>query len=282
MMLRDAQVDDLGSIVALWHDLYLYDAVTPEYFSSVVHDSIQIVVDQNGITGYAAVDVDGDRGYLKAIVAKPDQLEPIFGVLIQEIEKRLRKLGVVVIDCCRAQSGGYFHAGIDVRYGAVISALERCGFREDERLFDARIQLSEWRLNPFQQDTLDKLQTRGIQIDSYQEADEQAMEAFIANSEVDFWFPVGWQQKLIEIPTLIARDGKLIVGYAQYQIGSFGPAAVLPDYREKRIGSGLLIHAMQALGVEKATAEWVWPLDYYLKNGWEVDREFIALQKDIT
>ena len=279
MMIRDAQAQDLEPILKLWHDLYTLDHYPPERFLNVVHNATQLVVEQDGIVGYVAVEVEGDKGYLKAIAARPDQLEPVFAALIQAVENRLPYL--TVIDCCRAQSGGYFHAGIDVRYPAVISALKHCGFREDERLFDARIQLDTWTLNAFQHETLLKLQAHGIQIDTYNPSDEPAMKVFIEHSEFDFWFPAGWQAT----PMLVAKDGERIVGYAQYQPGAFGPAAVLPDYRQKRVGSGLLIHAMQrmqALGVRHATAEWVWPLDYYLKNGWEVDREFSALQKDLT
>jgi GNAT superfamily N-acetyltransferase len=115
------------------------------------------------------------------------------------------------------------------------------------------------------------------------------------------WFPAEWEDGFGSSGHhLVAlKDGQAdqthpadkiypIVGWANYrpdpQDGEFGPIGVLEAYRGNSIGTCLLLESMlrmRELGTPKATAGWVDALDFYLKNGWQICRQWAPFQRKL-
>ncbi len=101
--------------------------------------------------------------------------------------------------------------------------------------------------------------------------------------------PAGWERGFGESGhTVVALKDQEIIGWANYwpepQGGGFGPVGVLEAFRGYSIGSCLLLESMlrmKELGVLKATAGWA-VTDFYLKNGWEICRQYAPFQKKIA
>lgn len=287
------QPEDTAAVVALWNQLYIYDQTDETRFAQVINDlycceqTYALVARENGnIQGVAAVAIDGDTTYLRAIAAI-DSDSTVVKSLLDSVSDYLRSNGVQAIECCRFQ-GAYFFPAIDVRYAEMIYALKAYGFAEAETIYDARIELATWKLNDYQAGVRERVAADGVSLVHYSAADETAMREFIAQSGVAHWFPPGWETELQHVPTVIARKEDVILGYVQYRpsgdLCAFGPAAVLPDHRQSGIGTALLTYVMQkqqAAGIQVMTASWVWPLKYYELNGWGIGRTYNALRKQL-
>lgn len=300
MLIRAATADHFPQITALWNDLYVHDPITEKHLAAVIahqaHTDQQLTYvatdAQEAVAGFVLVAVDSEdqTGYLQALTADDARLDSLFAQLIAQCETDLRQAGVTAIECCRYEKGLYFFPGLDVRYTRPIRALEQIGFCEAERLLDAAVDLQHFHLSADQLHTREKLHAQGITITPYHQDYEPQMRDFIANSEVAHWFPAGWKTELLQTPTFLACQGKAVLGYAQYRptdknTAAFGPVAVRPTHREQKIGTLLLAHVteiMQAQGYTTATASWIWPPEYYLRNGWQLDREYIALRKTLS
>ncbi len=287
-------------MTALWNALYVHDAITEKRLAAVIahraHIDQQLAYvatdaeEKNAGFVLLAIHREDQTGYLQALTADDARLNPVFAQLIAQCETDLRQAGVTAIECCRYETGPYFFPGLDVRYTRPIRVLEQIGFQEAERLLDAALDLQHFHLSAYQLHTREKLHAQGITIALYHPDYAPQMRDFIANSEVAHWFPAGWETELLETPTFLACQGKAVLGYAQYRptdkdTAAFGPVAVRPTHREQRIGTLLLAHVteiMQAQGYTAATASWIWPPEYYLRNGWQLDREYIALRKTLS
>ncbi len=300
MFIRAATSEDFPQITSLWNDLYIHDAITVKRLADVIAN--QEDIDQQltyvamdakeEIAGFVlmAIHIEDQTGYLQALTADEARLDNLFAQLIAQCEADLRQVGITAIECCRFEKGRYFFPGLDNRYTHSIRALEQIGFYEAERLLDAVVDLQQFHMSDYQFHTREKLNAQGITVTPYHQGYESQMRDFIANSEVDHWFPTGWETELLQTPTFLAYQGEAVLGYAQYRptdkdTAAFGPVAVLPTHREQRIGTLLLCHVtkiMQAKGYTTATASWIWPPEYYLRNGWQLDREYIALRKTLS
>jgi len=301
--LRPMQNHDVTSIVSLWNSLYTYDRRELPQIISVLRDTegvsqsqTLLAVDSKArIVGFVLLAIGQPENtkivaYLRAIAAAPEKIQVVFPVFMEYLEGIVPQYCVDSIECCRFNRGAYLFPGIDVRYQSVIAALKTTGFVEAEQLFDVEhLHLLQFIPNEFQQETLKTLQNAGIVITPYKADAELLMETFIQRSGVDYWFSRGWREELVRIRTLIAHNDISILGYAQYRPSGnhadFGPVAVLPDWRQQGIGTSLLLYAMQDMkmnNVRQAGAHWVWPLEYYLRNSWEVAREYVALRKQLS
>lgn len=300
MIIRTATPEDFPQITVLWNALYVYDAITEKRLDVVItnrvhidHQLAYVATDaKERVAGFVliAIDIEDQTGYLQALTADHVHLDTVFAQLIARCEADLRQASVTAIECCRFEKGMYFFPGLDYRYTDSIHVLEQIGFHKAERVLDARVNLSEFRLNAYQRHTREKLNSQGITVVPYHQDYVPRMRDFIANSEVAHWFPVDWKTELLETPTFLACQSEAVLGYAQYRptnkdAAAFGPVAVLPSHREQGIGTLLLSHVtefMQTQGYTASTASWIWPPEYYLRNGWQLDREYIALRKTLS
>ncbi|MBI3941740.1 MAG: GNAT family N-acetyltransferase [Chloroflexi bacterium] len=91
-------------------------------------------------------------------------------------------------------------------------------------------------------------------------------------------FSLGWASECEvsfsnhPVSTYMALDGNNIAGFACYDAtyrNFFGPTGVLPDYRGRGIGKGLLLAALQAMaanGYAYGIIGWVGPVDFYART----------------
>lgn len=175
--------------------------------------------------------------------------------------------------------GNYLSPGADVRYGAARAFFAARGFRELATVENIRAPLDR---------PLPRLDVAGYQLRRVDDADRDAVTAFIAGAFAPVWaFEVG---RAIDGPRRAVHaaflDGKPVAFAAadgnNQGLGWFGPAGTDPAHRGRRLGEALLLRCLEDVrGLPEAgVIAWIGPKEFYAKTVGAVDdRRFVVLEQ---
>ncbi|MYC13403.1 MAG: GNAT family N-acetyltransferase [Gemmatimonadetes bacterium] len=176
--------------------------------------------------------------------------------------------------------------GIDVRHAEAIRFLGHRGFERGRIITDVEAEFQDIEAAP---------QPRSLKhvVSEYRTEELEDMIAFVKRLGKKVWVWPDWidqyrhyNQKRVR---LLARvDGELI-GCVDALISPSGVAgisyiALLPDYRRRGIGSGLLREAAKILKQRGATSMFapIVPRKFYEVNGWRVNREYAVMTRQLS
>ncbi len=215
------------------------------------------------------------------------------GRLLERAIDFARRKGKTVLRVVQYGGGRYFFPGIDLRYEAMLDWLRRMGFERTRILQDVSLDLRAYRpgREPYQRRQWRRLRRAGIRVEAYRPELHEQARAFVAALGIPSWFGPQWEQKWArEGNVVVAVAGRGVLGFSRYHphwlgpgIGGLGPIGTLQAERGKGVGSCMLDECMRRLkdaGCTTAIANWA-NTPFYLKNGWQVCREYAVLQKGI-
>jgi N-acetylglutamate synthase-like GNAT family acetyltransferase len=282
---------DAGEASRIWNDQFPHDAVTEARFREVFLSppsfdpaSTPTIRVRGRLTGFASLFRDGRTAHLRGLVAEAGNPE-VLELLLARVMNRARELGCDTVRVVTGHGAPYVYAAIDSRHAAMTGWYSTHGFSRVEEIKDMRIDLTQ----PVADDKLARLASGGIVLRDFEPRWLPSMRPFIPAAEVAHWFPDGWESTWPEGGrSVLAMAGDEVIGYADWAIrnghGEFGPTAVRLDRREQGIGTGLLLTAMlrmKAAGAATAYAKWVWPVELYSRNGWQVERTGIVFEAPV-
>ena len=313
--------EDIPQVVEAWNRSLEYDSVTREQFEWTILDDPNsepegniIALDQGQIVGFVSVVAQGgdphekDDGFIKGLFVLDAYWEQGVGEkLLEQAEAYLVSRGKHAIKVTAFIEGRYFFNGIDLRYERLLALFAECGYErlrdwgEIYTIEDVAVDLTDFEPTAYHAEARKRVAAIGVKITPYDPAMLDKMRTFVEKLAYWWWFPTGWEDRigtsghhLVALKddeadaTHPADETHPIIGWADYrpdpQDGAFGPIGVLEAYRRSGIGTCLLLESMlrmKELGTPKATAGWVDALDFYLKNGWQICRQWAPFQKKL-
>ncbi len=292
---RKAAEKDIPTMLQLWDRVYQYDVSMESHFRWVLFEdahkpsatTVLITNESDAILGFVSFVVVNNVGHLKALAVDGDQ-EDVATELLGIAEKSMQSEGATSVYVVKYTGNHYFFPGIDKRYTALLNFFLRNGYKETEETKDMYIELKNFSLDAQSFHKIETAAQKGIQIQKYTNDMFDVLQTFRSQTDNPTWFDHWDADKKPASGAFAALDGNQVVGFCEYKVsneeGDFGPLEVLMDYRDKKIGSALLLKAMQAmqkLGAKQSTAKWVWPARLYESNGWLVDRTYAILEKQL-
>lgn len=312
--LRALERLDIPAVVEAWNRSLVYDKVTQERFEWVVLDDPNyepagniVARDQGRIVGFvSAVTREGiasedgrgqphkdEDGSIKGLFVLDEYWDTGVGeTLLEQAETYLKSKGKCVIRVVMYLGGRYFFPGIDLRYKRLLTLFASKGYErltdwgEICTIDDLSVNLAEFEPTAYHINAQKRVTNIGVAITNYHPSMLENMRAFVVGLKHDHWFPVGWEQGFGKNGhTLVALKEEEIVGWASYwpENRAFGPIGVLEAYRGNGIGTCLLLESMlrmKDLGVPEMQAGWALT-DFYLRNGWEVCRQYAPFEKKL-
>jgi GNAT superfamily N-acetyltransferase len=299
---------DAAEMVSGLNNCLPYDRVTVETFQSTIFEdpnyepagnlaatfSGEIIgfvaaVAREGIAGHdgAGKTHEKDFGYIKALfsfkeypAAKRELLEKAL-VFLKSKGKQIARVG--------EYTGRYFTPGVDARYKEELRFYISNGFEQVDVEEDVSLDLENLQPTEYQRRAQAKIRNMGIAIRRYEPELLDRMRQFVKKINYPQWFPKGWEFSFNrKSHTLVALLGASIVGWAEFYRSNetwfFGPIAVLDEFRQKGVGTCLLlesVYQMKDFGALNVTAGWA-NVPFYQKNGWRTSRQYIVLQKNLS
>ena len=304
---RRLEKADVPRVVEAWNRSLVYDTVARERFEWVIlgdpncePEGNIIALDQGKIVGFISVVAWGgephekDCGFVKGLFVLDAYWEQGVGErLLEQAEAYLVSKGKRAIKVTAYIGGRYFFNGIDLRYERLLALLAECGYErlrdwgEIYTIDDVAVDLAHFEPTVYHIEARKRAAAIGVKITPYHPAMLDKMRIFVEKLAYWHWFPAGWEDGFgVRGHHLVAVQDDEIVGWADYrpdlQDGEFGPIGVLEAYRGNGIGTCLLLTSMlrmKELGAPKATAGWVDAMDFYLKSGWQICRQWAPFQK---
>ena len=230
--------------------------------------------------------------YIKALCfdsAVPDAA----AFLVESVLSAARLVGAARVRFGRYRGVSYFIPGVDVRYERLVRFFEDGKWEMIEELADAVVDLVAWKPGDEVRAKLRAAEDRGVGVYRYEPEMLEKMRQFISDKGFPeyfrHFFREGWDVDwLVPRNAVVAMLKGEIVGYGEFRPnsmgGEFGPAAVLEEFREQGIGTAILLKAMTIMkdgGTPRATASWVWPREYYIRNGWRISRRYNVYEKNM-
>jgi GNAT superfamily N-acetyltransferase len=310
--LRVLEKSDIPEVVEGWNQSLIYDQVTQERFGKIILDDPNyeqagnvVALDQGKIVGFVSAVAPGgianddgkgrpleqDSGHIKGLFVLNEYWDADVGAkLLDRAEKYVNSKGKSSIKVVVYLGGRYFFPGIDLRYERLLDLFADNGYErlrdwgEIDVIDDLSVNLTNFEPTAYHIDARRRVAKVGVIIAEYHSSMLEKMRTFAAELKYWHWFPEGWEQEFGERGyNLVALKEEAIVGWASYwpQYRAFGPVGVLETYRGNGIGTCLLLESMlrmKALGVPEMIAGWA-ETDFYLRNGWEICRQYAPFQK---
>lgn len=290
--LRSATIDDTRALYNLLKPLLPYDDFSSELlieklFANPLPDQYEfdtLIAERDGtIAGMMQLitRASTQKAWIGLFGVAPEYQKKQLGTeLINTCIERFRAAGCTEIDAL-ALPGNYFMPGLDPRYTAALTFLERHGFERGRDCVNMIADLS----SPL--DTADEvaaLEAKGITVRRVTRDDGQLLDTFFAK---DFGEPWRLESELAlknDPPAihLALKDGEIIAFSAHStqnrEWGFFGPMGTTPAARGTGLGRVLLLRCLEDLrndGHQTAIIPWVGPIGFYARNvRCHVDRVF--------
>ncbi len=256
-------------LIELWNRCMIHDQISISKFrKQVLYDEnfenslCLLAVEDEQLVGfilgmkrkfpYLERGLEPDRGWINLMFVKKEyRRQGIARTMVQEIERRLKTLGVKRMTLA-AYSPNYFFPGIDVEgYPEAIHFFEQMGYCGIEDSFSMNKDLHDYHMPEEILAKKKEAEERGFWFGSFRE--EDALEILeLAKEE----FGGGWKRNLLmamrageaeDVVTVVKYQGK-IVGFAMRKIDGnpmrFGPIGVSREMRNAGVG-GILFEVKQ-------------------------------------
>ncbi|MFN2284371.1 MAG: GNAT family N-acetyltransferase [Anaerolineae bacterium] len=308
--LRVLERSDIPAVVEAWNRSLVYDKVTREQFEWTILDDPDcepegniVALDCGQIVGFVSVVAqegvphEKDNGFIKGMFVLDGYWEQGVGEkLLEQAEAYLISRGKRAIKVAPYIGGRYFFNGIDLRYERLMTLFAECGYErlrdwgEIYVIEDIAVDLTAFEPTAYHIEARKRVAAIGVKITPYNPAMLDKMRIFVKKLAYWWWFPAGWENGFgADGRSFVALKDDEIVGWADFRPGPQDgevddPIGVLEAYRGNGIGTCLLLESMlrmKELGIPKVTAGWVDALDFYLKNGWHICRQWAPFQKKL-
>jgi GNAT superfamily N-acetyltransferase len=247
--------------VACSYDLLTTSSVIRSIFVDPDPQTVLAVYD-GGLDAVGAGVVRGSRGWVKFLAVHPmSRRSGVATMLLDQIEAFCRANGAATIEV-GTSAPYYVVPGVDVRLMEGISLLKARGYEQRGEAFNLTVSLSN-------------LSEPALPVRHASSADLEALRPWVREH-----FP-NWLDELergVKLGHCVVHDD---LGFACYDVNReawFGPIATMPGRGGTGIGSATLLgalHAMRALGHERADIAWARAEDFYAKAvGARVGRVF--------
>jgi GNAT superfamily N-acetyltransferase len=311
LRIRQLETSDIPEVIEGWNQVLLYDKINEHQFEEVIFqdpnyemDCNIIAVDDKKIVGFIGgvaregiLGKDGKGraeerhdGYIKCFYVLSDYWDVgIKERLLKEIIECMKSRGKSLIKVV-GYTGPCFFPGIDIRYENLLNFFEKNGFARVFTIKDVVVHLKDFEPNEYQKKAKRRAEEIGVKVVDYKPEMIDMMRKFVIKLNMIQWFPSGWEMSFSENSSgrsLVALKDENIIGWSSFGIdgteGHFGPIGVLEEYRNKGIGTYLLLESMlrlKELRVNKVVARWA-VARFYLKSGWEIYRRYAFYQKSL-
>ncbi len=297
--LRSAAVEDLPVIGALLRESLVHDRFSVELLEEKLFPRSPHPEFSFGVT--VAMTAQEIVGVLQH-VSRPSQRRAwigLFGVAPDRSHSGIAsRMLEAALDAWRGEvdevealaiPGNYFTPGLDPRYTAGLSFLERRGFERFKDCTNLRVSLAK----PFDvRDEQRRVEAEGLEVRRAAPGDEPRLDAFF-----DEHFGADWRYESelafrCAPPALhlVLRDEAVIAFSAHStqnrEWGFFGPMGSAPAARGRGLGRVLLQHCLNDLreaGHTSAIIPWVGPIAFYHRwVGAVVDRVFWRYRRQLV
>ncbi len=304
---------DFPATLALWNETLPLDAMAADFFRSRIllddnFDPALFLLAKEGselrgfLLGFHAgrmpmgdADPQGRRGWILGLgVASGEALDAAGGMLLDDVEQRLRKLGKT--ECfVSTYPSAYITPGIDRKaYKGVLDLLLKRGYQVVKQALSMDAPLALFEVSKETAESEKQLLQSGIEIRVYRHSDLLRFLGFLEKSMPTDWVRVerrnlrlmGTGQFLPEQITVVTKEEE-IIGYCQFEGAHFGPFGVADAFQGKGIGTVLLartLERMRHLGLHNAFVMWTDDLaaKVYRKFGFTETRRFSILRKSLA
>lgn len=290
--IRTASIDDVRSLYNLLKPLLVFDDFSSELlieklFANPLPEQYTfetLIAERDGeLAGMMQYILrpSVNRGWIGMFgVATAHQKHGVATELINTCFERFRAANCLELDVL-ALPGNYFMPGLDPRYTAALTFLERNGFERGRDCVNMVADLS----SPLDTTTeVAALEEQGISVRRVSQEDGALLDAFFAK---DFGEPWRLESELAlrnDPPAihLALKDGEIIAFSAHStqnrEWGFFGPMGTTPAARGTGLGRVLLLRCLEDMrdaGHKTSIIPWVGPIGFYARNvRCQVDRVF--------
>lgn len=304
---------DEGPLLAIWNEAMGADRIDAAGWRA------RVLLDPNFVAAGCPVAVDAQGrlvGFMLALARQvpyfTDGLQreqgwiTAFGVLPAA---RRAGVGTALLEhaCAWLAAGGarqvdiapyvpnYVLPGVDVAaYADAVAFLERRGFRTLSRPLSMRAEIAAFRVPPDIAAAQARLAGEGIVVERATAADIVPVREFL--HRCFSWDWVRFAGEIMEalfagdprqVGLLTAKQGGVVVGYAQFRGERFGPFGVDPALRGRGVGRVLLAQTLLDMRARGFHCAWfLWTSDHaarlYARCGFREVRRFAVMRRELT
>jgi GNAT superfamily N-acetyltransferase len=232
----------------------------------------------------------GGVAHVKLLAVAPEaRRRGVASALLAELERRLVASGATALRLF-ADAPFFLRPGVDVRDTALVSFVERRGFRQARAVCNMTADLASAPLDTTADEA--RLSSVGLEVRRLRADDAAAFDGYLAERWSANWRVEG-MRALRRDPVsahVALRDGR-IVGFAAHSVsgpGQFGPMGTDPELRGQGIGAVLLRRCLadqRDAGLAECDIQWVGPKGFYAdavgaritSSYWQYDKPLGAL-----
>lgn len=264
IIIRTFQEEDLERVIDLWNEYLPFDRIEADSILRLLDSPYYrplgvFVAERKGkIIGFLPTMIPNEsrskgKGWILAFVLQKDLFQTdIADELLEVGERFIQSKGKKAVKFPRFKEFCFFH-GIDARYSHIVEFLVSRGYRITKEIMDIKRTLMDFSV-PDYRDLEKKLEKEGIRFDSCRKRYHQEFLMFLKK-----YFSASWYErnkKYIEEngsakDRILALRGDDLIGFVKFDVkeenGFIGQIGVLPAIRKKKIGSLLLLKAIEEM-----------------------------------